>query len=75
MVNPLQECSGASPMQKEFHFFFDRVPFVCIGTINYQCHQGNDVDKKTKIRRAKERDEKEVIRLTYLMYAPYVQYV
>ena len=40
-------------------FPFDGIPFVCVGTINYQCHQGEDVDKITKIRRAKERDEKD----------------
>ena len=41
-------------------FPFDGVPFICVGTANYQCHQGNDVDKNTKIRRQQERDEKEV---------------
>ena len=42
-------------------FPFEGILFICIGTANYQCHQGNDVDKNTKIRRQQEWDEKEVI--------------
>lgn len=41
-------------------FPFDGVPFLCVGTVNYQCHQGDDVDVKTKIKRQEERDKKEV---------------
>jgi hypothetical protein len=40
---------------------FDGVPFMCVGTMHYQCHQGHDVDRKTKIRRQDERNKKEVI--------------
>ena len=40
---------------------FDGTPFMCVGTINYQCHQGDDVDRNTKIRRKDERNKKEVI--------------
>ena len=40
-------------------FPFEGIPFICVGAANYQCHQGNDVDKNTKIRRQQERDEKE----------------
>ena len=35
-------------------FPFDGVPFICVGTVNYQCHQGNDVDMKTKIKTQEE---------------------
>lgn len=42
-------------------FPFDGIPFVCVGTINYQCHQGDDVDRNVKMKRTKQRDEKEVI--------------
>ena len=42
-------------------FPFEGIPFICVGTANYQCHQGNDVDKDTKIKRQQERDEKEVV--------------
>ncbi|XP_046846818.1 uncharacterized protein LOC124456900 [Xenia sp. Carnegie-2017] len=40
-------------------YAFDGIPFICIGTLNYHCHQGEDIDKSTKIKRAKERDENE----------------
>ena len=36
---------------------FDGTPFLCVGTIIYHCHQGNDVDVKTKQKR-QERDQK-----------------
>ena len=39
---------------------FDGTPFLCVGTIIYHCHQGNDVDVKTKQKRQEERDQKEV---------------
>jgi hypothetical protein len=39
---------------------FDGVPFMCVGTVIYQCHQGNDVDAKAKQRRQEEKDKKEV---------------
>jgi hypothetical protein len=39
---------------------FDGVPFMCVGTVIYQCHQGDDIDAKTKQRRQEERDKKEV---------------
>jgi hypothetical protein len=41
-------------------FSFDGVPFLCVGTVNYQCHQGNDIDLKTKIRRQEALDKNEV---------------
>ena len=47
-------------------FAFEGIPFICVGTANYQCHQGNDVDINTKIRRQQERDEKEVTVVTML---------
>ena len=42
-------------------FPFDGVPFICVGAANYQCHQGDDIDKKTKIRRQQQQEEKEVV--------------
>ncbi len=41
-------------------FSFDGVPFLCVGTVNYQCHQGNDIDLKTKIKRQEVRDKNEL---------------
>lgn len=41
-------------------FKFDGIPFLCVGTINYQCHQGSDIDLHTKRRRKEERDKKQV---------------
>ena len=41
-------------------FPFDGVPFICVGAANYQCHQGDDIDKKAKIRRQQQQKEKEV---------------
>ena len=41
-------------------FQFDGIPFLCVGTTNYQCHQGNDVDLKTKIKRQKKQETNEV---------------
>lgn len=46
-------------------YAFDGIPFICIGTLNYHCHQGEDIDKSTKIKRAKERDENEVLTTLY----------
>ncbi|XP_046862045.1 uncharacterized protein LOC124455456 [Xenia sp. Carnegie-2017] len=31
-------------------YAFDGIPFICIGTLNYHCHQGEDIDKSTKIK-------------------------
>ena len=39
---------------------FDGVPFLSAGSLHFQCHQGKDVDKKTKERRQQELDAKEV---------------
>ncbi|CAB4043203.1 Hypothetical predicted protein, partial [Paramuricea clavata] len=40
-------------------FPFDGVPFLCVGTVNYQCHQGDDIDLKTKMKRQEDRDKNE----------------
>ena len=34
-------------------FPFDGVPFICVGTVNYQCHQGNDVKYENKNKEAR----------------------
>lgn len=41
-------------------FPFDGVPFICVGVANYQCHQGDDIDRNTKMRRKQNQDSKEV---------------
>ena len=41
-------------------FPFDGVPFICVGAANYQCHQGEDIDKNTKVKRKQKRDSIEV---------------
>lgn len=40
---------------------FDGTPFMCVGQIYYQCHQGDDVDRSTKNRRQKARHKNEVM--------------
>ena len=42
-------------------FMFDGTPFIAVGTILYQCHQGNDIDRNTKVKRQLALDEKEVM--------------
>ena len=47
--------SFASP--EGISFQFDGILFLCVGSINYQCHQGDDVDLKTKMKRQEKQDK------------------
>ena len=56
-------------------FPFDGIPFICVGTVNYQCHQGNDVDLKTKQKRQDEQDRKEVVQKIHYFYTYILLYL
>ena len=63
MVDEVLQCKRTSKLQwtqantEGIMLPFDGIPFMCVGTINYQGHQGDDVDKRTKNRRAEKRDK------------------
>ena len=59
--NPCSRLQWTQSNKDRISLLFDGIPFICVGTINIQCHQANDVDVNIKTKRAKERDKKEVV--------------
>ena len=43
---------------EDVSFPFDGMPFICVGTPNYQCHQGDEIDRNTKIRQQQQEKNK-----------------